>query len=79
MTKLIAVRGPTPAEAEKGAQVVFERRDARGKRRVIFAGVCHESWEQWGETRDLLADNGPAVEAWRRGLDAVLALVEPDD
>ena len=64
-TKLIEQRKPTPAEAKKGAEVVFVRQDSQGRTVTIYACRCHESWEQWGAHTDALCDNVPNVEAWR--------------
>ena len=70
-TKLVSVRKPTPAEEKRGADVAFERIDSNGRTHTILACRCYESWEQWGDIHDILADNVSAVEQWRHnGLDA---------
>lgn len=61
-TTLQRVRKPTPAEAKRGADVVFERSGGH----VILACRCYEAWEQWGAPQDVLCDNVDAVEQWRR-------------
>lgn len=79
-TKLIEVRGPTAEEAAaKGGDVVFVRRAEDGTETAIHASVCGGSWQQWGADRDILADNGDAVEAWRRGLDEVIGMIDDDE
>lgn len=64
-TKLIAVLEPSESQRTKGAEVVFLRRDDIGNLLEILACTCHESWEQWGQTTDVLADNVDDVELWR--------------
>lgn len=64
-TKLIAVLEPSESQRTKGAEVVFLRRDDDGNLFEILACTCHESWEQWGQTTDVLADNVGDVTAWR--------------
>ena len=65
-TILDTIRRPTPAERKRGAEVVFER-SGRGRRYVILACKCYESWEQFGGVpSEILLDNVPAVERWRR-------------
>ena len=67
-SKLIEVRKPTRAERKAhGGEVVFVRLDDHGRTRIVFGGRCYESWQQWGETRDILSDNVPAIERWRHG------------
>ncbi|AFU87527.1 hypothetical protein CcrKarma_gp343 [Caulobacter virus Karma] len=84
-TRLIAVRGPTAAELADpssragGAEVVFERRDREGRTRLVFASTCYGSYQQWGETRDVLADNVEAVTLWAEGMAAVAALIDESD
>ena len=71
-TRLVAVREPNADERKRGAEVVFERRDDDGRLYTILACHCYESWEQWGASTEVLADNLDAVERWRRhgGLEA---------
>lgn len=78
-TRLIEVRGPSADEAQKGAEITFVRCDSDGVHHSIKACVTYESWSQWGVSTDILGDNVEAVEAWRRGLDDVLAMVEEED
>lgn len=63
-TKLIATVSPTKAERDRGAEVVFIRKDNRGTYRVL-ACECYEGWEQWGAEREVLSDNCSTVEHWR--------------
>lgn len=65
-TKLVAVRQPNARERKSGAEVVFEREDEDGRKAVILASRCYESWQQWGAITEVLADNVDAVERWRR-------------
>ncbi|AFU87180.1 hypothetical protein CcrMagneto_gp338 [Caulobacter virus Magneto] len=84
-TRLIAVRAPTAAELADpssragGAEVVFVRRDREGRTRLVFAATCYGSYQQWGETRDVLADNVEAVTVWAEGMAAVADLIDEDD
>ena len=64
-TQLSAIRKPTAAERKRGAAVVFERSNAHSVY-TILACKCYEGWEQWGASPDVLGDNVPAVERWRR-------------
>ena len=65
-TKLDTIRRPTPTERKRGAEVVFER-SGGGRRYIILACKCYESWEQFGGVpSEVLSDNVPAVEQWRR-------------
>lgn len=64
-TKLIAVLEPSETQRTRGAEVVFLRRDDIGNLLEILACTCHESWEQWGQPTDVLADNVDDVELWR--------------
>ena len=64
-TKLIAVLEPSETQRTRGAEVVFLRRDDDGNLLEILACTCHESWEQWGQPTDVLADNVDDVELWR--------------
>jgi hypothetical protein len=66
-TTLTGIRKPTPKERRKGAEVVFIREDTNSREHVIYAATCHESWEQWGAITEILSDNVPTVEAWRKG------------
>lgn len=69
-TVCVAVRLPNRRERRDfGASVVFERRSPGrgGERFTIYAAPCYESWQQWGAPKDVLWDNVPAVNAWRRG------------
>jgi hypothetical protein len=56
-------------QKDRGADVVFTREDGDGREYTIYACRCYESWEQWGERRDILAENVEDVERWRNGLD----------
>jgi hypothetical protein len=67
-TRLVKTREPNVSEQKRGAEVVFLRRDKDGVQYKILAAKCYESWEQWGAETDILWDNMPAVEKWRRGL-----------
>jgi hypothetical protein len=68
-TTLTGWRKATKQERKsKGADVVFTREDSDGMEYTIYACRCYESWEQWGEPRDILADNVDDVEEWRNGL-----------
>lgn len=67
LTQLVRTRAPTAAERKRGAEVVFERKDIDGREYVILACTCYESWEQFGGVpNEVLCDNVPAVEKWRR-------------
>lgn len=69
-TECVAVRLPNHRERrDHGASIVFERRapGPRGERFTVYASVCYESWQQWGAPTNVLWDNVPAVNAWRRG------------
>lgn len=66
-TVLIGIRKPTEIEQKGGAEVVFIRQDCR--KDLIYnisACVLYESWEQWGQSTDILCDNVVDVEAWRQ-------------
>ena len=68
-TELIEVRKPTKEEKEKNhAEIIFIRKDRFGKEHTIYGCTCHESWEQWGEIREILGDNVDDIEAWRNEL-----------
>ncbi len=64
-TELTKRREPTPQEGGRGAQVVFERKAAKGETVTVLAAKCHESWQQWGAPEPVLWDNIADVEAWR--------------
>lgn len=65
-TILIDVRHPLKHE-DKEADVVFLRKDPQtGDTFRIFGGRCYESWEQWGAIDDVLRENVPTIERWRR-------------
>lgn len=66
-TELIGVRKPTQAERDKGAEIVFIREDENGNEHIIYGCKCYESWEQWGETKEILGHNVDAIERWRHG------------
>ncbi len=69
-TTLVAVRKPTAKERrEHNAEVVFEREGTDGRTYTIYGARCYESWEQWGERREILGDNVNDIENWRRSLD----------
>ncbi|ARB14228.1 hypothetical protein Ccr5_gp328 [Caulobacter phage Ccr5] len=86
-TRLIVVRAPTAAELADpssragGAEVVFERADREGRTRLVFASYCYGSYQQWGETVDVLGDNVEAATLWARGMARVHDLIQedPDD
>lgn len=68
-TQFINSRQPFAHEKEKGADVVFIRQDLRtGQYLEIFACVCYESWEQWGQPADILSENVENVEQWRENV-----------
>lgn len=78
-TKLIDIGGPRRDELVSnggGIDAVFVREDERGRQYKIYAAICYESWMQWGEAQEILADNIDAVETWRRGMDGVLNMME---
>ena len=65
---------PTEFEKQKhpGAEIAFIRRDLRdGQLYTIYACQCYESYSQWNAGRDILADNVPYVEDWRRMIDSL--------
>lgn len=66
MSKLIQVRLPTKSEKSAGAEVVFIRQK-EGMSWTIYGQKVHESWEQWGAPNNVLIDNVPTMEAWRKG------------
>lgn len=68
--KLEGIRKPTPAERERGAEIVFDWADTSRPRATatVLACVCYEAWEQWGAERDVLCANMPTVERWRAGM-----------
>ena len=68
ITELIEVRTPNKEEKERGAEIVFIRKDKSGNEYTILGCTCYESWEQWGESREILGDNVDDIEAWRNEL-----------
>ncbi len=65
-TNLLGTREPTAEES--GADIVFLRHDLSGNLYAIQACTCYESWEQWGQPKEILGDNVDDVEAWRQGV-----------
>jgi hypothetical protein len=63
---LIAIRRPTRREARNGAEIIFERLH-EGRKEIIHAATCYESWQQWNAPRTVLSANVDVVEAWRHG------------
>jgi hypothetical protein len=66
MSKLIETRNPTREEELADVEVVFVRKDKRGTLHTIYGCTVYESWEQWGAPREILSDNVPDIEAWRK-------------
>jgi hypothetical protein len=64
-TFLTGLRKPTAQEKERGAEVVFIRHDSDGKEFVILGSTCHESWEQWNQPTEILAENVDDIQEWR--------------
>ena len=67
-TKLINTREPDTEEQEKGAEIVFIRRDKNGNEHTIYGSKLFESWEQWGTVTEVLGDNVEDIERWRKNL-----------
>jgi hypothetical protein len=66
-SRLIAIRGPTRAEARAGAEIVFVREVRRSERETVLAAVCYESWQQWNAPHSVLCDNIEIIQLWRDG------------
>ena len=65
-TELVRRRLPIQAERNLGSEIVFIRKDNFGKYYKVLARRSHESWEQWGAPTEVLSDNVPDVEKWRK-------------
>ena len=71
VTKLVDVREPSDEEKQglgEGADVVFVREDDSGRQYVIYGMVLYESYQQWGEGKEILGDNVDDIQEWRDGL-----------
>lgn len=67
-TKLIKIRKPNAEEKKQGAEIVFERKETKGKNRyTILACDNGMAWSQWGASTDVLGDNVDIVEKWHTG------------
>lgn len=75
-TKLIDVRGPSAAEAEDGAWIVFHRREPDGLEHFIKASYHEGGYQQWGAPTSVLGDNVSAVTLWAEGLREVESMAD---
>lgn len=65
-TKFLGLRKPTKEEKNKGAEVVFLRKDFNGNVISVYGAKCYESFEQWGAPVEVLSDNCINIESWRK-------------
>lgn len=64
-TRLLGTRKPTTRERKDGVDIVFMREDSNGKEYTIY-GCKNDcgSWNQWGESSDVLSSNVETIEQW---------------
>ncbi len=72
LTSFIGTSEPTEQQAANGAEIVFIRRNnSTGKLIEIMGATCHESWEQWGQPREILSENVEDIENWRKTVQTI--------
>ena len=65
-TRLVDRRAPTPEEAQRGADVAFDRQiGKRGEKFTVLAYLVDGAYFQQGAPMDVLWDNVPDAEEWR--------------